>query len=261
MIKAGQRVLLKVNLTYPSPSGGGVVTNREVLRSVIKLCQEQGGEVIVADGTGSTNGDTTVEFQTAGYEEIIEETGVEFFDLNSYPNVTKKLPDGLAAKEYLVSKLLDEVDVLISLPVLKTCAQNLGVTLSLKNLIGITPCDSDGTYRKQLHKQGIAESIADLGRLQRIDFAIVDGTVGMEGNGPIFGDPVPMDLIIAGADALAVDAVGAAVMGFSPQSISYLRLLASNGLGTIDLNRIVVKGNSIAQVRRDFKRPADEAPA
>jgi hypothetical protein len=82
---------------------------------------------------------------------------------------------------------------------------------------------------------------------------MIDGLVAMEGQGPLGGTPVEMDVLIAGRDLVAVDSVGCAVMGIDPRRIEHLRLAHERGLGEIDLKKIEVKGLSIAKVRRRFQ--------
>jgi hypothetical protein len=91
--------------------------------------------------------------------------------------------------------------------------------------------------------------------------AIVDGIIGMEGLGPIDGDPLEMDLIIAGDDPVAVDAVTSAVMGFESLEYGCVYAAAKSGIGIADLEKIQVVGRPIAEVRRRFKRAAEAMEA
>jgi uncharacterized protein (DUF362 family) len=81
---------------------------------------------------------------------------------------------------------------------------------------------------------------------------VIDGIIAGEGH-ETSGNPVEMNLVIAGTDPVAVDAVGAAVMGISPESVKHLRLAEESGLGTCDLKRIRVVGEPIEKVRKKFK--------
>ena len=99
----------------------------------------------------------------------------------------------------------------------------------------------------------VDKKIADLASVLTPKLAVVDGLGGCEGH-ETSGKSVEMNLIIAGKDPVAVDAVGAAVMGVDPTSIRHLRFAEENGLGTCDLTRIEVLGKSIELVRKKFKR-------
>jgi uncharacterized protein (DUF362 family) len=95
-------------------------------------------------------------------------------------------------------------------------------------------------------------NLVALARKTLPDVAVVDGFLGMHREGPRHGTPIRLGTVIAGTDAVAVDAVAAAVMGFEPRSIGFLVYAHEAGLGEIDLDRITVVGDTIAAVRRRF---------
>jgi uncharacterized protein (DUF362 family) len=252
IVRPGQTVVLKVNLTIPSDPGRGNVTDSRVLRAVIELCQAAGaGQIVVCDGSGG--GDSTAIMRRAGYEPVLKDTGATFVDLNADSKVTRKLPDFDGRPEYQIARTAAEAPVLISLPVLKV-HRSAGVSLAGKNLIG-TVALSPGFYpRQQIHDAGVQRVTADLVRIRPPDFAIVDGTVGLEGDSPMYGTPVKMGLVIAGQKVPSVDAVGAAVMGIDPAQLEQLQLLRKRGQGEIDLGKIAIRGQGVSQVRRAFAR-------
>ena len=95
-------------------------------------------------------------------------------------------------------------------------------------------------------------NLVSLARKTRPHVAVVDGFVGMHREGPRHGTPIRLGTIIAGTDAVAVDAVAASVMGFDPREIGYLLYAHTAGLGVVDLDRIEIVGDPIASVRRRF---------
>jgi hypothetical protein len=95
-------------------------------------------------------------------------------------------------------------------------------------------------------------------RIRRADLTIVDGVIGMEGQGPHVGKPVEMNLIIAGVDTVAVDAVTAYIMGFEPEEVPAVRCAACDGLGEMEIEKIDVVGEKIQDHRRFFKRPSGD---
>ena len=83
---------------------------------------------------------------------------------------------------------------------------------------------------------------------------VLDGYVCMEGRGPVDGDPVKMGIAVAGTDVIAVDAVGAALMGIEPSDIGYLYYCSMNGLGRGNLKDIEIVGNtSLEENTRKFR--------
>ncbi len=109
----------------------------------------------------------------------------------------------------------------------------VGATLSMKNLFGVVPSGIYGWPKNVLHWAGIDESIADLHAAFPRQFAIVDGIVGMEGNGPIQGVPKHAGVLVAGRDPVAVDATCCRIMRIDPMKIGYLQLAAGNGAQVI----------------------------
>ena len=129
-----------------------------------------------------------------------------------------------------------------------------GVTLSMKNLFGVMPGVCYGWPKNVLHHAGISQSILDINAAVRPHLAIVDGIVGMEGDGPIMGTPRPAHLIVMGTNLPAVDATCARLMGFDPVRIDYLRH-ASGVLGPIQERHIEQRGESVATLAQAFMLP------
>ena len=135
----------------------------------------------------------------------------------------------------------------------------------MKNFFGVVPGSVYGWPKNKLHYYGIPESIVALNRqFGRKAFAIVDGVIGMEGNGPIQGTPKPVGVLVMGSDLVAVDSTCCRVMGINPEKVSYLRMAAD--LGHVHPERIEQRGETIASVQtnfstdRRFQRPAALGP-
>jgi uncharacterized protein (DUF362 family) len=128
----------------------------------------------------------------------------------------------------------------------------VGATLSMKNLLGVVPSGIYGWPKNVLHWAGIDESIADLHFAFPHHMAIVDGIVGMEGNGPIQGKPKPVGVLVAGRDPVAVDATCCRIMKIDPFRIQYLRL-AAEGEGSLMEQNIQQIGESVESVATPFE--------
>ncbi len=100
--------------------------------------------------------------------------------------------------------------------------------------------------------EAMNRNLVALARRTRPHLSVIDGWIGMHREGPRHGTPLRLGVVVAGTDAVAVDAVAAAVMGFDPWGIGYLRYAHEAGLGIADLERINVVGDPIAQVQRRF---------
>ena len=137
-----------------------------------------------------------------------------------------------------------------------------GVTLGMKNLIGLYPGAVYGSVRSLVHDQavhqetsGVAAATVDMVRANKLGLVVIDGSMAMEGNGPSLGDLVQMDLIIAGTNPLATDMVAANIMGFSPEEIPTFQWANMAGMGPQGLPQIEIRGETIASVQRRFRRP------
>ena len=93
-------------------------------------------------------------------------------------------------------------------------------------------------------------NLVRLSRRVKPHISVVDGFLAMHREGPRHGTPIRLRTVVAGTDAVAVDAVAAAVMGFEPRAIGHIAMAENAGLGVADLDRINVVGDPIASVRR-----------
>jgi len=153
-------------------------------------------------------------------------------------------------KELYLPRAVLEADYIVSLPKLKT-HHWVGVTLSLKNMFGIVPGCCYGWPKNVLHWAGHHPSILDINSTVRPDFAIVDGIIGMEGNGPIQGSPKASAVLILGDDPVAVDAHQRPRDG--PRSHAHrLSGQAATLLGHLQAEKIHQLGESVASVRTRF---------
>lgn len=236
-------------------------TDPRIVKALAVMAKESGAKRIII-GEGPAAGDGWAGFMQGGYLAMVEDLAkegieVELIDFTHEPYTWIK-SRGLANPEYAVPKVATEATCIISVPALKTHSMT-GVTVSLKNVaVGLMSGRAYGFFKYGCPHQKIPEWIADVASIFKIDYTVVDGIWGMEGNGPLSGDPIPMDLIIAGADPVAVDAVCTAIMGFNPQNIGHITVAAKHGLGVADLDRIAVEGESIASVAREFKVVPEE---
>jgi uncharacterized protein (DUF362 family) len=211
-------------------------------------------EVIVAEGAGHRR-DTEYLLGASGLDAVLRERRVRFVDLNLDRVEEVALPTSFTAlgRLWLPRTVLD-ADLFVSMPKLKT-HHWAGVTLSMKNLFGIVPGAIYGWPKNVLHQAGIPGSIVDINAaLAMPRLAIVDGIVGMEGNGPIQGEARAAGVVVIGDDLPAVDATGARLMGADPERVDHLRW-AGDFLGNVAEERIEQLAESPARFRQDFALP------
>jgi len=247
LVSNGDKVLIKPNFIREEPSFVGTTTNIEVVQAAVDLTKEAGAQAIVGEASGNQY-DTEDIYRNLGLRESLND--VEVLDLDRDEIVDVRIKGARALKEVGVARTALEADFIVSVPVLKT-HMTTQITLGMKNMMGVLP----QREKWKMHISGLHQAIVDLNRLVKPGLVIIDGTVGMEGLGPTIGTPVRMDLIIAGTDVVAVEAVGAAVMGYSPPEVKHLMLAGQQGLGVNQIERIEIRGERIEDVARRFKRP------
>ncbi|MFH1480453.1 MAG: DUF362 domain-containing protein [Pseudomonadota bacterium] len=247
----GKRILLKPNLVETQRNALHINTHPMVVQGAIHAFLKLGAKsVIVAEGPGHCR-DTLLVLEESGMGEVLHGERIPFVDLNyagcyEVPNVTRLSP----IPQFSFPALLQSVDWIVSMPKMKT-HHWAGVTLSLKNLFGVMPGSFYGWPKNVLHWAGIEPCIIDINATLHPHFAIVDGIVGMEGDGPIMGVPKPVGVIVMGRNLTSVDATCVRIMGIDPRRVPHLKL-ASIGLGPIKGRQIHQRGEVIGSVRTPF---------
>ena len=241
----GKTVLLKPNLVEPARTDPQINTHPAVVRAAGEVFRRwQAREVLVAEGQGHCS-DSQYVLEQSGLGPVLAESRLEFIDLNHDEVVA--VPNALGhtrLRDLMLPVTLRRADLIVSMPKMKT-HHWAGVTLSLKNLFGVMPGICYGWPKNVLHHAGIPESILDIAATVRPHLAIVDGIIGMEGDGPIMGTPKASGVLVMGTNLPAVDATCARLMSINPYRVAYLAA-ASGLLGPIAEAHIAQRGVAIA---------------
>src|SRR6202162_6365990 len=253
----GKTVLCKPNLVCLDPLG--VMNTHPALIAATRetLLRLGASRVLVGDGP-ALDRDTEAILESVRLREYLGSLTDIFVDLNTDDVQLVPLPTRASRlKGLYLPKTVLGVDVVVSMPKLKT-HRWAGVTLSLKNMFGVVPGRCYGWPKNVLHWAGIDRAILDINAAVRPDFAIVDGIIGMEGNGPIQGTPKSCGILIFGDDPVAVDAACCRVMGLAPEELRDVGA-AGTMLGHVKTNKIQQVGESIETVRSPFAVPREFA--
>jgi len=249
IVSPGDTVLLKPNVLCPFDYRTGAVTNPHLVRAVCRLVRAAGAKkVIIAESAAVGFDDTMEAFAKSGIAEVAREEKAELVDLLAVDTICVGIPNGRVFRRLQLPEILMQADVLINLPVMKT-HDVFPATLGLKNMKGVLRQKD----KKRFHRWGLAQAIVDLNKLMLPQLTVIDGTVAMEGIGPVYGIPVNLGIIVSSFDTVAADAVAATVMGIDPMEIEYIKLAAEQGLGCADMSQIQVRGSSIDDVKKEFK--------
>ncbi|RPJ41060.1 MAG: DUF362 domain-containing protein [Deltaproteobacteria bacterium] len=250
IIPPGSRVLIKVNLTAEEKLWDkGILTSPLFTRALVEEVQKaRPAEVIIAEGA-AVGQDTKRAFAANGYPEVAKATGARLLDLyDGEHQEVKTCADGVL-KTVRISKEVLKADFFINAPVLKTHFAST-LTGAMKNLKGTTTYDE----KKRFHYLNLNQAVAELNQVLKPNLIVIDGTIAMEGDGPVAGTPVELNLIMAGTDAVAVDTIAARIMDIDPEEVAPLAWAKKMGFGVGDETEIRILGNSIAEVFRAFKR-------
>ena len=246
-----KRILLKPNLVETYPNATHITTHPYVVRGAVEAFLALGAEeVLVAEGPGHCR-DSLLLLEESRMVEVLGEDHIHFVDLNYDETYVASNAGGCSRlKTFVLPETLRKVDWIVSIPKMKT-HHWAGVTLSMKNMFGVMPGSFYGWPKNVLHWAGIHETVLDICATLQPHLAIVDGIVGMEGDGPVMGEPRQVGVLVIGRNFPAVDATCAKIMGINPYRINYLSR-ADGFLGTIREKNIQQRGESIASVRSDF---------
>lgn len=226
LLRGQQRVVLKPNLT--DDLAHPVTTHPDLVMRTAAFIRDAapGIEIVIADGCGTQDKDTGAIFERLGYRKSPRALGARLVDLNSAP--LRTLADDTAAffrEIHLPAIVFDAL--LVSMPVLKAHSM-AGVTLALKNMVGLLPpafYALAGHWRKSYVHQDLHLGIVELNRYRRPDFCILDATVGMA-QAHLWGPPCdpPVGVLACGSDPVAMDALGAGLLGRDWRRIGHIRL-------------------------------------
>lgn len=250
IIHLGDRVLLKPNILAASPPESAVTTHPLVVASMCEFVLQAGGKPLVGDGAGiSRPGATSKALKVSGIEEAARKAGAEVVNFETAGFTLVDVPDPLQFDKLYVANPVLEADVVISLPKLKTHELTY-YTGAVKNFFGVLPLKC----RKEAHLLGkrdlFGEAVADVYSVVRPGFAVMDGVIGMEGNGPSHGKPINSGMILASQDCVSLDIVAAEMIGFDPLKIPTTAGVMKKGFGN---QCPVVVGTPLKDVKMKFK--------
>jgi len=248
----GKRILLKPNLVEFDPKGV-INTHPAVVEAAADSFKTLGArEVIVAEGPGHRR-DNEYLLSASGLYDVLQEHHIRYVDLNSDNVRLTPLKSAFTRFNQLyLPDTLFNADLLVSMPKLKT-HHWAGVTLSLKNMFGVVPGSVYGWPKNALHWAGIDGSILDINSsLPLPRFAIIDGVIGMEGNGPLQGQEKKSGVLLFGTDLVAVDATAARLMKIEPRKVKYLET-AGEFLGNVAYEEIEQIGEKLERHAQDFR--------
>ena len=240
------KVVIKPNVCFWKNTYGMIVTDPRLLRAVLEIIRERTDDILVVE-SDNISGTAEKRLKKSGVMDVIEECGAEFLNLSrdefeehEVANFKIKIPKTVLEAEYF-----------INMPKIKTCnVANTVISIAMKNMFGVL-----GNRKKTDFHKKLLDVLLYLNKVIRQDLIIVDGIIGMEGLGPVWGKPVELNLIVSGFNPVAVDAVCCGIMGINPYSVELLWRAYKMKMGEINVERMNILGEKIKDVKRKFSRP------
>ena len=275
--KGKHTVMLKPNLVTAQVEA---TTKPAVVRTLAELLKRAGMEVSIGEGSAAVPKFNVVGtevfrtrkreilepmqqyvFEQLGYAEMAKALHIPLVNLHCGDLVEVAVPGAFVFDKLTLHKKLAETDLLCSVPMMK-CHQLATVTLGMKNLVGTFPGTVYQSIRGHMHDMGSkveptgsSAVVVDMVRANKLGLVVIDGSMAMEGNGPMDGTLVKMDVIVAGTNPVAADMVAAGLMGFEPKEVPTFAWANKAGLKPASLDEIEIRGEALERIRRPFARP------
>ncbi|MGH4118234.1 DUF362 domain-containing protein [Clostridium sp.] len=251
LIPEDSKVLLKPNFLSVVEKGSPVITHYAMFEAVIRIVKEYSDNIVFGDSPGS--GDTRMAAEKSGLMEVANRYGVKFVDFNDEIHV--ELNNPLLYKFWNIARAAYEADVVITLPKLKTHAM-MYYTGAVKNQFGCIPGSQKAVFHTKLADvNNFSKMLLDLNSVVKTSFAILDGIIAMEGNGPRNGTPKKMDTIIMGKCLTAVDSTAVRLIGYdNVLQVPFLKVAYDTKWGAVIPEEIDILGEKIEHMKcKNFK--------
>ncbi|KAF0207159.1 MAG: hypothetical protein FD171_1922 [Actinobacteria bacterium] len=229
-VRDGERIVLKPNFLVGATPDKVVNTHPMVFSAAARHLQAASAKLSYGDSPGF--GNALAAARKIGIAQVAETLGVTYADFSEGRQVS--FAEGELIKQFTIASAVLDSDGLVTLPKLKTHALTR-MTGAVKNQFGCIPGMLKGEFHMRMPDvDRFAQMLVDLNRLLRPRLAIVDGIVGMQGNGPRGGDPRQIGAIIVSDDLVAVDATVCRIMNLDTALVGTVTYGTAWGLGDAD---------------------------
>ena len=255
IVKPNDRVFVKINhLSPPTPPERGIVTHPVFVEAVLKLLKDFRANITVGDDIdpGTEDG-----FQVSGIRQVCDKAGIRLVNLREAGFIETEC-NGLLLDKVYISIIALDADVMINLPKFKTHSLTV-FTGGVKNMYGTIPQGLRTRFHYEyLKREDFSQLLVDIFSAVKPHLTIMDGIMAMEGEGPASGKLVKLGVILAGHDAVALDAVATKIIGLEPLRIYTTRYSDERHLGVGNLQNIDVVGEKLGDVSvPGFRPPAN----
>jgi len=259
-VSPGEKILVKPNLLSPMPPDKAVTTHPLIVEAVVRLIQSAGAYPIISEspGVGTKHSEQRLKevFETTGMMEVADRTGAEL-RIELEP-IHVSFLEGKFVKGFELLPVFKEVDGIVNLPKLKTHVFMI-YTGAVKNLFGLIHGVSKSKFHVRFPNEAdFAGMLIDVMRLVEPRLTVMDGVIGMEGNGPgSHGSPRKVGVILAGENPVEVDAIACRIIGMGFDEVPIFEAAKAAGVWNGEEPQIV--GTPIEEVMiSDFRKPVSQ---
>ncbi len=227
----GMHVLLKPNLLAKHEPHHAVTTHPDVVRGVILALQKRGiSDISLIDSPAGPHSEAGLRniYHACGIQAVCEELHVTL--CHNTQGHELFFENGLLVKRFTILQEVAQADYLINLPKLKTHVLT-GMSGACKNLFGCIP----GLMKAEFHmrfpeRPHFGHMLLDLCEGLHANLHIMDGILGMEGDGPSGGIPRATGMLLASQNPHILDLAVCYFMGLSPLQVPTLLAAIERGL-------------------------------
>jgi len=243
-----KKVLVKPNILTDSDPSKCICTHPVVVEAMVRFLQAEGATVLVGDSSAvHLRG---FKGEKSGIYNVCEKTGATWTDFTRNPS-ERQLRHG----KIRIAAIADEVDLIISMPKLKT-HELVYFTGAIKNTLGLVPGFSKAKQHALHHdRDSFSSFLVDLTENITPGFFLMDGIMGMEGPGPGQGIPVKTGVLIGSVNPVAMDIIASTIAGYDPLDIPTTKIALRKGRWLRDPDEIIFNGPELKTlIKNDFRR-------
>jgi uncharacterized protein (DUF362 family)/NAD-dependent dihydropyrimidine dehydrogenase PreA subunit len=248
-LKSGSKILLKANLVIRKRPDSAATTNPKFLKVLAEILINMGYEVIVGDSPGGVYNRIFLKsvYRVCGLTQEFKTTKIK---LNYNTEITEiDNPNGLVLKKLFITKYIEDVDFIINIPKLKSHVMMV-YTGAVKNMFGIVPGEKKAEFHFNApNYDDFADNLIDVCISKMPHLNIMDGIIGMEGQGPTSGKPLNVGLILASENPFNLDYVALNIINIEPKIVPIIKMSIKRNLLKDDINKIEIVGESIDSVK------------
>ncbi len=253
-VRDGMKIAIKANLVSMMKPETAATTHPALLKALVKILCEKGADVVIGDSPGGLYNAPYVGriYSVTGMHEA-EKAGARLNQ--NYATSEAHFSSARIAHDFTYTAYLDDVDAIIDFCKLKTHGM-MGMSGAVKNMFGVIP----GTFKPEYHfrypdHRDFASMMIDLNDYfaPKTKLCIMDGVVGMEGNGPTQGTPRKIGVLLAAESPHALDLVAAHLIGLGINDVPTLTVAHEESLIPETIDGLNISGTPEEFAVSDYK--------